>query len=161
MQLKGQTAVGTHYGVTERAVRLWMKDPLFPQPVGDSYDTDKIDAWRATRPKEKDSELSQANAALSLQLKQYKVAREKEAALKAQREREVYEGTLLPRKVWESFVAGLLANLADWCDQFPELIENQVPRQHRRKVREWAEQQLNRLRDQMAEDLKRTPEDDG
>lgn len=160
MLLRGQKAVGAHYGVTERAVRLWMDDPMFPQPSGDQYDTEKIDAWRKTRPKERDSDLSQANAALSLQLKQYRVQREKEAALRAQREREVYEGTLLPRRSWEGFAANILASLGDWCDQFPELIENQVPRKYRKQIRDWAEQQLSRMRDQMAEDLKRTPDDE-
>lgn len=172
-QLTGQKAVAKHYGCEDRNVRFWMDDPDFPQPTGDKrnvYDTDAIDAWMATKPQmllrrgaavKSDGvtpEMGKANAALTLQLKQYKVQREKELALKAQREREAFEGTLLERRVWETFAAELLSGLADWCDQLPELLEGQIPKKYAAKARKWLEDQLNARRAQLADDLKRTPE---
>lgn len=170
--LKGQQAVADHYGCDARNVRYWLSNYTdFPKPVNGVYDTDKIDAWQANQPQMllrsggkmdgAGGDLAKANSALTVQLKQQKVEQAKEAALKARREREVYEGTLLPRRAWETFAALLLSELGDWCDQLPELAAQQVPKKHQAKMRQWLEEQLNTRRAQLAEDLKRTPEDKG
>lgn len=161
MLLSGQKAVASHYGTSERNVRYWLEDPEFPRRPDGKFDTDAIDQWRASRPKmlsqQADNQFGQANAVLGLKLKEQKLKTETEKALKAQREREAFEGELLPRRAWETFAATLLSELADWCDQLPELAELQVPKKHGIKLRKWLESQLDMRRVQLADELKQGP----
>ena len=44
--VKGKVAVADHFGVSERQVRRWGKDPDFPKLSGRRFDLLQIQAWR-------------------------------------------------------------------------------------------------------------------
>ncbi len=159
MLLEGQKALADHFGVDVRSVRYWLEKSDFPRRPDGKFDVDAITAWRATQPKmaAQSGPLGQASAALNLQIKQEQLATAKEKRLKAQRERETFEGELLPRRAWETFAAQLLSELGDWCEQLPELAEQQVPKKYRASFRKWLEGQFEMRRAQLADDLKRGP----
>jgi len=114
--VKGKPAVAAHFGVSERQVRRWVKDPSFPSLSGRRYDLIQIQAWRDR----KDGQ-APARAALSGDPRQPELSAERgkdyeDSRLKRTR-RELLEldlrqrrGDLIPRKeVGQLFVARIMA----------------------------------------------------
>jgi hypothetical protein len=144
-------------GVTPRTIRDWMRD--YPSEVPDTSAGYDIDAWRKFRESH-----GKKGSPEGEQLRKLKLARQAEA-LKRDRVKtrhdelnlEVKEGGLLPRPTWELFGANLLSGLADWCEQLPDLIAAQCCKKCGKTIGERLKKELNKRREQLAEDLRRSP----
>ena len=158
MVVKTRKEAAAALEITERALGDWKKQPGFPDS-SKGYDLDKIKVWREEHQRKgsaKDDTLIELNRQIkeeqleALKLKRRSVLLEIDEA----------EGKLLPRAKYELFIAGLLAGIGDWCEQLPNLIEPLVPAKQAATVRDRLAAELRKMRDRLADDLKREPGDD-
>lgn len=150
-----QQEAARRLGVTARALRDWIREPDFPD-IDAGYDLDAIRAWRNAHQK-KGSPASDTQKKLKLASEGEKL---KQAQIKTKRDQlnlQEREGELLPRAAWERFAATLLSSLADAADQLPDLIGGDCCPKCKKKVPPRLLKELDRLREQLAEDLKQTP----
>lgn len=144
-------------GVTPRTIRDWMRD--YPNEVPDTSAGYDIDQWKAFRESHGKKGSPDGEA-----LRKLKLARQAEA-LKRDRVKtrhdelnlEVKEGTLLPRQSHELALASVLASLADWCEQLPDIVGGCCCKKCKKTIPKELKNQLDRCREQLAEDLKRSP----
>lgn len=154
--VKEQKEAAQILDVTPRTIRDWREaHPDFPD-CSNGYDTDAIEAWRqklAKKGSEEGEQIRKVKLALGLEaLKRERIAtRRDENRLKAE------EGEYLPRPTYELFGANLLSGLADWCEQIPDLIAGQCCKKCAKTIGERLKKELDRRREQLAEDLKRSP----
>lgn len=142
-------------GITERSLGDWKKQPGFPDTSA-GYDIDAIQRWREAHQRKGSVESDQmlvVNKAIKLE--KLKETQRKNRLLELEIQEE--EGKLLPRHLYEAFIASLLSGLGDWCEQLPSLIETEVPAKYGKKVRTRIEKELRDMRDRLAEELKREP----
>ena len=153
--LEGRKAVAKTFDVTERTVGLWVEDPSFPRREDGKFDVEAIKAWRASKPRVLDQQASQTVQALNIAIKKEALATAKEKRLKAQREREEYEGELLPRRVWEAFAARLLSGVGDWAESLRDVLEPHLNKRAAAKILKVLDDAIRRKRDELAEQLKK------
>ncbi|CAK9008714.1 Terminase, partial [Durusdinium trenchii] len=143
-------------GITDRQLGNWSNEPWFPADgkTADGWDVNIIASARDAvgRKGSDDSDaatkLRLATAAERLKLTKAKAQRE-ELALEEDR------GLLIPRPAIELFASTVLTELADWCDQLPDLVAASVPRKHRRAVRDRLRDELDQRRRELRERLER------
>jgi len=150
-----QKSAAKALGITDRALREWIKQPGFPD-ITAGYDLDAIKTWRESQQK-KGSVQTEQNEMINRAIKLAKLdeIKKKNQLLDLQIAEE--EGRLLPRLLYEGFIASLLAGVGDFMDQLPVLVEGEVPQKYRSRLRSRLEEELRALRDRLAEDLKRDP----
>lgn len=142
-------------GITARQLGDWKHEDGFPDCTN-GYDIDAITKWREERNR-KGSAKSEIDQQLRRALLAEKLKREKQKNYLDKLAIEEAEGQLLKREFVERFIAGLLSGLGDWCEQLPGLMEAELPVKYGKKLRARLESELRRMRDQMADDLKRVP----
>ena len=142
-------------GITARSLGDWRKLPGFPD-CSAGYDIKAIQKWREDHQK-KGSAADEQIAAINKALKWEKLQELKKKNHLLDLERDAEEGKLLPRRTYELFVASLLSGIGDWCEQIPALVEAELPAKYGKKARARLEEEFKRMREQLAEDLKRTP----
>jgi hypothetical protein len=148
-----QTEAALRLGVTPRTLRDWRQLDGFPDCTR-GYDLEAIQRWRQAHER-KGSEAADAARKLKLAITAEKLRQMQLRTRREQLDLELKEGTLLPRKAVEQSVAVLLSALGDWCDQLPDLIAAICPNQRTAaKVRARLQQELDRRRAQLADDLK-------
>lgn len=141
--------------ISDRALREWEKVPGFPD-FSNGYDIEAIRAWRDQHERKGSAEDKQTQTInRAMKLKQLSILTRKDRQLELANMAK--EGELLDRRVYEAFVASLLAGIGDWCEQLPGLLVAEVPAKYGKKLQERAEEELRKMRQQLAEDLKRTP----
>ena len=158
MLIKTRKEAAAALEITERALGDWKKQPGFPDS-SKGYDLDKIKAWREEHQRKgsaKDDSLIELNRQIKEEQLEALRLKKREKLL----ELDETEGKLLPRARYELFIAGLLAGIGDWCEQLPNLIEPLVPVEQAATVRDRLATELRKMRDRLAEDLKREPGDD-
>src|SRR3990167_1956606 len=145
-------------GVTERTLRDWREQhPDFPD-CSAGYDLDAITAWR--------DRLAKKGSDRGTQMQTLKVARAAEALKRDKirtRKEELHlqeqEKELLPRPSYELFLANILSGLADWCEQLPDLLAGECCKKCKKAIGPRIKAELDRRREQLAEDLKRSPQE--
>lgn len=145
-------------GVTDRTLREWRTDhPDFPD-CSAGYDTDAITAWRDAHAK-KGSETDSAMLKLKLAQKAEELKQARIETQTKEHKLKVTEGELLPRPAYELFLATILASHADWCEQLPDLLAGDCCKKCKKSLAERVKKELDRRREQLAEDLKRSPQE--
>ena len=142
-------------GVSDRQLGRWKQTPGFPD-CSAGYDIDAIRAWREANQR-KGSEDDDQTAILNRAIKLEKLKEIKAKNHLAQLNIDEAEKRLLPRKLYEQFIASLLAGIGDWCEQLPGLVEAELPAKYGKTVKARIADECRRMRDQLAEDLKHTP----
>ena len=142
-------------GITPRQLGEWKHEDGFPD-CSNGYDVDAIAKWREERNR-KGSAKSEVDQQLRRAMLVEKLKREKQKNYLDKLAIDEAEGQLLKREFVERFIAGLLSGLGDWCEQLPGLMEAELPAKYGKKLRARLESELRRMRDQMADDLKRVP----
>ena len=142
-------------GITPRQLGEWKHEDGFPD-CSNGYDIDAIAKWREERNR-KGSGKSEIDQQLRRALLAEKLKREKQKNYLDKLAIDEAEKRVIPREVIETFIAGLLSGLGDWCEQLPGLMEAELPVKQGKKLRARLETELRRMREQMVEDLKRMP----
>jgi len=142
-------------GVSSRTLRDWQAardENGFPD-CSSGYETEAINAWRRDNQR-KGSETSEAAKNIKLGTAAEKMKQARFDTRLKEMEVGKEEGTLLPRKAVEQSAAVILSSLGDWCEQLPDLIAQICPnKKSAEKVRTRLKSELDRRREQMADDL--------
>lgn len=146
-------------GVTPRTLRDWKRD--YPEEFPDCSEGYNIEALEAFR-----DEFAKKGSEGGSTLHKLKVGRQAEALkrdrIRTQREEyslRLQEEELLPRQVWNIFASNLLAGLSDAAEQLPDLISGDCCKKCQKTVADRIKAELNRWREQLADDLKRSPQE--
>lgn len=143
-------------GVTPRQLGTWCHEPWFPADAKSKqgWDVEKIRKARDAAGR-KGSDISDEARRLTLEEKREKVERlrihRERDQLKLERER----GRLIPRAGVELFASTILTELADWCDQLPDVIGNTVPTKIRKTLKARIRDELDKRRTNLREQLER------
>lgn len=134
-------------GVTPRQLGNWTHEPWFPAEGRRSggWNVTAIAAARDQAGK-KGSDVSEVAIRLRLAREAADVGI-KEA--RAERERLALDrdrGAVIPRPAIELFAATLLTEIADWCEQVPDIVANSVPTKYRKAIRQRLREELDRRR---------------
>ncbi|HEY0982383.1 hypothetical protein [Schlesneria sp.] len=155
MVIEERISAAKALGVSDRQLGRWKLTEGFPD-CSNGYDIDAIQAWREANQRKgsaEDDQIAVINRAIKLEkLKEIK-AKNHLAGLAI----DEAEKRLLPRQLYEQFIAALLAGIGDWCNQLPGLLEAEIPAKYGKKVKARAAEECRKMRERLAEDLKRTP----
>lgn len=152
-----QKEAADRLGVTARTIRDWRDQHSDFPDCSAGYDLDAITAWR-DRLAKKGSEDGDAARKLKLARQAEALKRDRLRTRDAELDIAEREKELLPRPTWELFAANLLSGLADWCEQLPDLIAGQCCKKCQKTLGDRIKKELDRRREQLAEDLKRSSE---
>lgn len=152
-------------GVTPQALTLWAKEPWFPPDAVHTDARGRKVAWNVAAIRAARAALGRGSddAGRIDQITQQARAKKavedaKKAELENDRRRLALDekrGRLVPRAALELFASTLLTGLGDKAEQFPDLAAAQLPRKHRRKLKDWIKQEFDAWRKQLAADLER------
>lgn len=144
-------------GVSPRTIRDWMRD--YPNEVPDTSAGYDIDAWKSFRAAhgKKGSPDGQAMRKLKLARAAEALKRDKLKTRHEELDLDVKESGLLPRQSFELFLANILSQHADWCEQLPDIIGGSCCKKCKKTIPAALKKELDRRREQLAEDLKRSP----
>ncbi|WP_437224997.1 hypothetical protein SH661x_000414 [Planctomicrobium sp. SH661] len=143
-------------GITDRQLGNWVHEEWFP-PNGKTkagWDIELIRQCQEAAGK-KGSELSDEAKRISLEEKKEKLGRIKIQRAREQLRLDRERGKVIPRPGVELFASTILTELADWCDQLPDLIANTVPAKLRKQLKNRIRDELDKRRTNMREQLER------
>lgn len=150
--VKQQKAAAQYLGVTATALRQWEKEPGFPDCSG-GYNIQEIRKW-VGRKQRKGSEQSERSEQLTEALKAEKLRQEMAKTKLLEMEIQKRDGLLQPRKGNERSASVVLASIVDLCDQFPDILAAICTPDQAERVREFAKEQLDSWRSQLASQLR-------
>jgi hypothetical protein len=119
-------------GISDRALRMWMTEPGFPD-CSSGYDVDIIRQWRDERNR-KGSETSDQLQKLRVAMAAQKLRHQKAVADRKEREEEMALGNILPRDELEVALREIIQLTRDEMLALPQLLSRLVPKKHQAKV---------------------------
>lgn len=146
-------------GVTARTLRDWRR--AYPDEFPDTsagYNIEVLKEFQKSLSL-KGSEHGDRMRMVKLAREAVKLQREKIAVRREERALQTQEGGLLPRSSFELFVANVLSGFGDWCEQLPDLIAGGCCKKCQRSIGPRIKAELDRRREQLAEDLKRSSQE--
>lgn len=143
--------------VSPRTLRDWSALDGFPD-CSSGYDIEAIREWREEHER-KGSQQSETAKKLKLAISGEKLRQAQLQTRQMQIDLERKEGLLIPRKGVEQSAAVAMANLADWCEQFPDIAISQLPKKYQAKMRAIWKKLLDDGRRQLASQLRALSQD--
>ena len=162
--VKTKTQAAKDLGVNERTLAKWVDEAWFPQDAVDRDQLGRKSNWNVPAIRAALNAWGKAGSDETRSAVQVRREREEERLKRetlgvALDELKLHEaqGELLPRRAMELFASTLLAHLADWCDQLPEvaLPQLKLPKRYHDRVREIFRKEINARRVELREDLER------
>tara|TARA_R110000824_G_scaffold198174_1_gene382103 strand:- start:2239 stop:2757 length:519 start_codon:yes stop_codon:yes gene_type:complete len=137
--IPGRNETARQIGVAPSTLRGWMDDPTFPD-CSNGHPIEAINKWRLDRQSKNDHQTpkeGQQAAKIKLATAAQKLKREVIATKRESLDLEYKEGELYQRQSAELAFSTLLIELADWCDQTPDVIAttSKVPKKYQAGLR--------------------------
>lgn len=144
-------------GITDRALREWMKEPGFPTWEA-GYNIHQIQTWAEGRGR-KNSSKAQRMVALEEAIKEQKLRRETLLANKLAREEEEAKGNILRRDEWETFSREQITVARDRLALIPRELCRYVPEKYHKTIQGEGEKIIQKILDELAKNFEEGQEE--